>query len=149
MAVKKQVKEYSKRQRINLNKADDFITNADVYVMTEKEYYDITSSNEKIITELNQRHEKELQNISELYQKQLSEKDIKITQLENDLNNIRSVASNVLIQLNGLSLWDVIFRSRHKVLISDFQKSIWIDSHDVEIIGNDDRSDKSNSDNEN
>lgn len=163
MAVLKEVKEYSGRQRINLNKSDGFNENEEVYIMKVSEYEKLKqividfevykekaiSEKETAITTANETSKEVLQNIhaefkkeyeskENIYKEQLEEKETKIKELETNLNNLKSIVSNFLIQLNGLKLFDFIFRNKHKDLIDDMGQSVWIVKSDVEVISNDD-----------
>lgn len=160
----KEVKEYTGRQRINLNKSDGFNENEEVYIMNTKEYEDLKSRiiafevyKEKAISEketavktANETSKEVLQNIhnefkkeyeskERIYLDQLEEKETKINNLENELKNLKAIVSNFLIQLNGLNLLDFVFRNKHKDMIEDLKESVWIVKPDVEIISNDDQ----------
>ena len=174
MAIKKQVKESADRQRINLNKSDGFKAGDEVYILTadelnqyketildlnikldsadkEKETAIETAKemNENIISDLNKTHANELSNISAIYEKEINNKEDKIKQLEHDLNTIKDIASNFLIKLNGLNIWDMVFRHKHNDLINDFQQTIWINSPDIEIVDKKDKTSLTEKDTDN
>ena len=91
MAVLKEVKEYSGRQRINLNKSDGFNENEEVYIMNVTEYEQLKkividfevhkekaiSEKETAITTANETSKEVLQNIhaefENIYKKQLED----------------------------------------------------------------------------
>jgi uncharacterized protein YdcH (DUF465 family) len=151
MVIKKQVKEYSGRQRISLNKADGFKTNDEVYIMSADEYnqfkdnlFDLSSKLDKSIEAKETAIEtatKMNENVTDAYKIQLKDKDNKIKQLENELNNIRAIASKFLIQISSLGAFDIFLRHKHRDLIDDFQQSIWISRNNVEILESEDGQD--------
>lgn len=146
MAIKKQVKEYSQRQRINLNKSDGFKTDDTIYLMTSKEYNQLNDtilelnkkleSKDTIIENTKQMNQNIVSDISGMYEKQLTDKNERIKQLENQLNDLKSIVTNFLIRFNGLNLLDMVLHRKHKDLIEDVQQSVWIRSDDIQILDN-------------
>ena len=128
MAIEKQVKEYSKRQRINLKVSDGFKADDTVYVLSEQEYKELTENQsdknaEIVLTKIYEQHEKQIEN-----------KDKQIKQLSDRLDAIRGALSKYNTSLAGLSAIDIIFRSKHKDLIKDFEQRIWIIRNDDDTI---------------
>lgn len=127
----KEIKNYSGRKRINIVKDDGFKTGEKVVLLSEKEYTDLKQKKEDIdidlilettIKTINKNHEKQLQQL----EKQVKEK-------EKELNQIKGVFTRFITQINGLSFFDLIFKHKHKELVSDFHDSVWIMQGTVEI----------------
>lgn len=148
----KVVKEYSKRQRINLNKDDGLTSGDKVVILTDDEYQkiknDIIELEQKAISykEVNDllgSQENDLKKIvedvtapiDERYNKELDKKDKEITDLKNELNTLKGVCNQYNIDMSGLSLIDVLFRSKHKKLVSEFNNKIWFKNKDGAIDG--------------
>lgn len=147
----KEVKEYSNRQRINLNKDDGLLPGDNVVVMTANEYNDFKSDvvelQDKIrnLEKENQLLKDQERNLNGLIQnvtapiyenhkKELQDKELQIKQLTNELNTIKKVCNQFNIKISGLSAIDIIFRGKHKKLVSDFNNSIWVNVEDDNII---------------
>ena len=123
----KEIKNYSGRKRINTVKDDEFKTGETVVLLTEQEYKELKQKKENIdidiiLKTINKNHEKQLQKL----EKQVKEK-------EKELNQIKGMFTRFITQVNGLSFFDLIFKHKHKELISDFQDRVWIMQGTVEI----------------
>lgn len=148
MVLEKQVKEYSDRQRINLNKADGFNANDTVYILSADEYGNIkqslldlkkqidivNDSKDTAIKTAKEINKNNLSDVHKIHQKEIDKKDNEIKELHEQLNQLRGMISNFLIQLNGLNAIDVIIRKKYKNLISELQSKIWIKSADKKTI---------------
>ena len=136
MVVKKQLKEYSNRQRIEINKSDKLTTGAEVYILSSDEYNKLIESDKQLQImkasndNINQIVKESVNAVSDKYEADIINKDIEIKNLHKELNNLRASFSKILIKLNGLNLFDVIFRKEHKKIIADIQTKIWINSND-------------------
>ena len=75
-----------------------------------------------------------MSDVHKIHQKEIDKKDNEIKELTNQLNQLRGIVSNFLIQLNGLNAIDVIIRKKYKNLISELQSKIWIGSADNKTI---------------
>lgn len=141
--IYKEVKEYSQRQRINLNKKDGFSKGDKIVVMSEKEYNDLTRE----VTNLNNKitaKDKELevytnqeQNLKEIienittpiyenHKKELENREVKINELEEQLNQLKKIYVQYNISMTALNLWDILVFRRHKKLINDFNNTFWV-----------------------
>lgn len=138
MAVQKDVKEYSKRQRINLNKGDGFNDGDIVIVMAISEFEEI----KKQLIQLNTYKAKveayetgnELlkgmstdssKDIVEAYEKRLDKKDNQLNEKDNEISRLKDIFSNYEKRVYGLNPFDVLLR-RNKKLSDEFHNSIWI-----------------------
>ncbi|MBO6274983.1 MAG: hypothetical protein J6M91_05530 [Methanobrevibacter sp.] len=150
MVIKKQVKEYSGRQRINLNKSDGFKSDYDIVLMSVTEYDEIMeqlmqlndykskiNAYEKgqsiMANEFKEMSSTAIDKLNETHEKQLSDKDNEINKLTDKIEHLKEICSNYNIQMNGLSLFDMIFRKKHKSLVDDFNSKIWIIKNNPEI----------------
>lgn len=145
--IYKEVKEYSQRQRINLNKKDGFSKGDKIVVMSENEYNDLTRE----LTNLNNKitaKNKELevytnqeQNLKEIitdiinpihenHQKELENKEDVINQLTDDLNTMKKICNQYNLELTGLNIIDILIFRKHKKIIHDFNSSIWVNVND-------------------
>lgn len=139
----KEVKEYTNRQRININKDDNLEPGAKVVILTAKEYDDmkkdfielqdsfIKIENETQLLKKQEQNLKELiENVTapiyENHKKELENKDLEIKQLTDELNAMKQICSQFNIEISGLNTIDILFRSKHKKLIQEFNKNIWI-----------------------
>ena len=141
--IYKEVKEYSQRQRINLNKKDGFSKGDKIVVMSEKEYNDLTRE----VTNLNNKitaKDKELevytnqeQNLKEIienittpiyenHKKELENREVKINELEEQLKKKKKIYVQYNISMTALNLWDILVFRRHKKLINDFNNTFWV-----------------------
>lgn len=137
----KEVKEYSQRQRINLNKDDGLKPGDKVVILTNGEYENI----KKDILELqdqaiqyekeNQILQSQEQNLKEIIQditapiyenhkKELENKDLQINQLTNELNALKVKINQYNLDMQGLNLIDIAILRKHKKLIKDFNSTI-------------------------
>ena len=139
----KQVKEYSNRQRINLNKNDGFAPGDNVVVLTANEYdnikKDILQLQDQAIklekeNQLLQNQERNLKEIIqdvitpiyENHKKELENKDLQIKQLTNELNSLKAKTNQYNLDMQGLNLIDMFIFRKHKKLINDYNSTISI-----------------------
>lgn len=139
----KEVKQYSNRQRININKDDNLNPGEKVILLTANEYEDIKTDFKDLQDNLikieneNQLLQSQEQNLKELienvtapiyenHKKDLENKDLKIKQLTDELNAMKQICSQFGLELMGLNSIDILFRNKHKKLIQDFNNNIWI-----------------------
>ena len=145
--IHKKIKEYSNRQRIDLNKKDGFDAGADVVIMTAKEYEDIKTK----LFEYNAM-DKELeilknqeQNLKEIladaiapiddhYKKELSKKDKEIKQLQVQLKAMQDKTNQYNLDMQGLNAFDLLIFRKHKKLIKSYNEDIAIIGVDPKII---------------
>ena len=150
----RQVKEYSKRQRINLNKSDGMKDGQEVVVLPTKEYdFQIRVKDNKI-SELKETIN-ERNNQIELLEKEIEKLTIEKNLLQNQQNNLKDIIEDTInpihkqykeqiselkvenkslkyksnqlcIDIMDLSALQFIFTNKKKVLIDDFNKSISI-----------------------
>ena len=146
MVIIKEVKEYSKRKRINILKDDGFQPGDKVVVLPKTAYDDIMlklENLEQLVSDYQQQDGNNdngkseelfsdvLEHIYQQQQKELENKDKIIHDKDLEINRLKSITSKYNTSLNGLSTFDILFRRKHKQLINDFQDSIWIHSDDV------------------
>lgn len=141
----KQVKEYSKRQRINLNKDDGLNPGDNVVVLTSNEYdnikKDILQLQDQAIKleKENQILKSQDQNLKEIIQdvttpiyenhkKDLENKDLQIKQLSNELKALQFKINQYNLDMQGLNLIDIAILRKHKKLIKDFNSTISINA---------------------
>ena len=139
----KEVKEYSNRQRIDLNKKDNLKPGANVVILTDDEYNNIKKEflelqeQYKILENQIQMQQDQEHNLKEIienvtapiyenHKKDLANKDLEIKQLTDELNAIRKSCSQYNIELMDLNAIDIIFRSKHKKLIKEFNNTIFV-----------------------
>ena len=139
----KEVKEYSNRQRIDLNKKDNLKPGANVVILTDDEYDNIKKEflelqeQYKILENQIQMQQDQEHNLKEIienvtapiyenHKKDLANKDLEIKQLTDELNAIRKSCSQYNIELMDLNAIDIIFRSKHKKLIKEFNNTIFV-----------------------
>ena len=154
MEIIKQVKEYSKRQRIDLNKSDGLAANTDVVIITLEDYNKIKQNvmdlSDKVTAKDKEIEilEKQEQNLKEIidnvtapiyekHDKEIEKKDNQINQLQMELDTLKQVCNKFNIDISQLSAIDILFRKKHHTLINDFSNSIWITSKDKEIVETD------------
>ena len=138
MAVQKDVKEYSKRQRINLNKGDGFNDGDIVIVMAISEFEEIKEqliqlNTYKAKVEAYETGNELLKGMStdsskdivEAYEKRLDKKDNQLNEKDNELSRLKDIFSNYEKRVYGLNPFDVLLR-RNKKLSDEFHNSIWI-----------------------
>ena len=150
----KQVKEYSKRQRIDINKSDGLTPNADVVILTVQEYDEIknrllvlqdklTASEKEV--QLLQRQEQNLKEIIqdvtapiyENHEKELEKKDDMINDLQVQLELLKNKINNYNLDLMGLNAIDMIIFRKHKKLIKDYTEEFTLVGLDQEVINAD------------
>jgi len=137
----KEVKQYAKRQRIDINKNDGLTPGNDVVILTTEEYADIKQNlmdlNNKVTakdSELEVMKNQE-QNLKELiadaiapidnhYQKELLKKDNQIKQLQMELKTIKAKTNQYNLEMQGLNIIDIGLLRKHKKLITDFNNEI-------------------------
>lgn len=137
----KEVKQYAKRQRIDINKNDGLTPGNDVVILTTEEYADIKQNlmdlNNKVTakdSELEVMKNQE-QNLRELiadaiapidnhYQKELLKKDNQIKQLQMELKTIKAKTNQYNLEMQGLNIIDIGLLRKHKKLITDFNNEI-------------------------
>lgn len=138
MAVQKDVKEYSKRQRINLNKGDGFNDGDIVIVMAISEFEEIKEqliqlNTYKAKVEAYETGNELLKGMStdsskdivEAYEKRLDKKDNQLNEKDNEISRLKDIFSNYEKRVYGLNPFDVLLR-RNKKLSDEFHNSIWI-----------------------
>lgn len=139
--IKKKVKEYSKRKRIELNQSDNIDAGAEVIILSENEYnqlldkindYDALKKENQILNEQENNLSEMVKDITapiyDQHKKDLQKKDNEIKQLTSQLNYIRKSISHYIISLSSLSLMDLIFKTRHKKIIQDMNDTIFHDA---------------------
>ena len=132
----KQVKEYSNRQRIDINKSDGINAGAEVVILSKMEYENLINENEKLTADslklqAMETQEQNLKNIIEnittpIYEnhkKELTAKDDKIKQLEHQLKSLQAKTNQYNLELMGLNFIDFV-RGKHKRAILEFDKTI-------------------------
>ena len=146
----KEVKEYSNRQRINLTMDDGFESGQKVVLLSEDEYseiekkikllekdVEIVKSENKILSSqqnnLTNVIEEVLTPVQEQHQKMIESKDNEIKRLNKELNSLKHKSSQFCIDVMALSILQLLFSNKKKVLVDDFNKSILI-SKDAEPV---------------
>lgn len=147
----KQVKEYSKRQRIDLNKNDGLTPGEEVAILTASEYENIKSkmlqmqdtitANEKEI-ELLQSQEQNLKELIENvttpiydnHEKEMQKKDNEINQLKALLELMRNKTNQYNLELMGLNAIDIAIFRKHKKLIQNYNEEITLIGVDPKLI---------------
>ena len=148
MIIKK-IKEYgqkSPRLKIDINKGDGFNPGDEVVILGKEEYdaikdklLDYTALKKE--NQLLHNQEQNLQNLIEdvttpiyaNHEKELSKKDNLIEQLQMQVNRLKEICNQFNIDIASLSAWDIIFKGKHKVLVSEFNKSIWFTAKDNQV----------------
>ncbi|MBR3139537.1 MAG: hypothetical protein IKF11_01535 [Methanobrevibacter sp.] len=138
MPVQKDVKEYSSRQRINLNKGDGFNDGDIVIVMAINEFEEIkeqlmqlneckakVEAFEKIINQPPKDKDEIFEKISQGYEERLDKKDNELKEKDKEISRLKDIFSNYEKRVYGLNPFDVLFR-RNKKLSDEFHNSIWI-----------------------
>ncbi len=147
----KEVKQYSNRQRIDINKSDGLNPGAKVVILTANEYEDIKQNlmdlNNKVTAkdgELQVMKNQE-QNLKELiadaiapidnhYQKELEIKDKTIKQLQMELKTLKAKTNQYNLDMQGLNAFDMVILRKHKKLIKSFNEDITIIGIDPKIV---------------
>ena len=138
MSVQKDVKEYSGRQRINLNKGDGFNDGDIVIVMAVSEFEEIkeqllqlneykakVEAFEKIAQQPPKDNDETLKKISQGYEERLDKKDNELKEKDKEISRLKDIFSNYEKRIYGLNLFDMILR-KNKKLSDEFHDSIWI-----------------------
>lgn len=157
--ITKIIKEYGKtqRQRIDLNKSDGFTPGSEVVIIPVDEYNGIKqnilnltnqlrSSEDKVTAKDNEiQIYKDQENnlrkivedvtapIDENYKKQLESKDNEINQLQMELNTLKAKTIQFNLELMGLNTIDMLFKHKHKKLITNFNDEITILADDPKL----------------
>ena len=132
----KQVKEYSKRKRIEINKTDNIDAGAKVIIFSENEYKELQNkvNDYDALLKENQILQKQENNLKEIikdvtapiyenHQKELTSKDNDIKQLQVQLKLLQTKANQFNLNMQGLNVIDIALR-KHKKLIADFNTAI-------------------------
>lgn len=139
----KEVKEYSKRKRINLNKDDGLSSGEKVVILTETEYNDIktevTELKNQVVTlqKENQILQNQDQNLKQIikdvttpiyenHKTELENKENQIKLLSNELKTLQVKTSQYNLDMQGLNVIDIAIFRKHKKLIKDFNSTISI-----------------------
>ena len=146
----KEVKEYSKRQRININKEDGLSDGQEVAILTIEEYKDLKQTENLLSRQIHSLKEdidkltieNKLLNtqqtnlkdivadvitpINEQHQRELSAKDVEIGRLKAEVKALENKSHQLCIDIMDLSALQLIFTDKRKVMIDDFNKSISI-----------------------
>lgn len=138
MAVEKEIKEYSGRQRINLNKGDGFNNGDIVVIMAVNEFDEIKEQLMQLNTYKAKVNAYEKGNellkgmstdtskdIVNSYEKRLDKKDNELKEKDKEINRLKDIFSNYEKRVYGLNAFDVLVR-RNKKLSDEFHNSIWI-----------------------
>ena len=138
MSVQKDVKEYSGRQRINLNKGDGFNDGDIVIVMAVSEFEEIkeqllqlneykakVEAFEKIAQQPPKDNDETIEKISQGYEERLDKKDNELKEKDKEISRLKDIFSNYEKRIYGLNLFDMILR-KNKKLSDEFHDSIWI-----------------------
>ena len=138
MSVQKDVKEYSGRQRINLNKGDGFNDGDIVIVMAVNEFEEIkeqllqlneykakVEAFEKIAQQPPKDNDETIKKISQGYEERLDKKDNELKEKDKEISRLKDIFSNYEKRIYGLNLFDMILR-KNKKLSDEFHDSIWI-----------------------
>lgn len=151
--LEKVIKEYSNRQRIDINKSDGLEPNAKVVLLSAKEHEDIKtklyeynalSKEVELLKQQIQIFENQEQNLKEIvenvtapihedYKRQLQYKDNQIKRLTDELNTLKKICNKFNIDVMSLNLKDRIFKGKLKELSENFNNSIWITTKDNEV----------------
>lgn len=134
--IKKEVKEYNGRQRIELNKKDNLDAGANVIILSENEYTELKNklNDYDALLKENQILQKQENNLKEIikdvtapiyenHQKELTSKDNEIKQLQMQLKLLQTKANQFNLDMQGLNVLDIALR-KHKKLIADFNTAI-------------------------
>ena len=147
----KEVKEYSGRQRITLNKNDNIPPGSEVAILPLDEYrkfksdvYDLQHQNTALTEQLEiyQEQENNLKEIveditapiHEHYQKLLDDKDEQITALTNELKQHDRRTNTLNLSIMGLNGIELLILRKHKRLITEFNAEMNIELDDQKII---------------
>ena len=136
--ISKEVKDYSGRLRININKNDGLNPGDNVVLILESDYQKLQAEKETLSSKVEMlEHERtnleELVNITlnpihEHYKSELEKKDNIIKAKDDELNNMLSrsiLPFSATTSISGLSFIDLV-RGKHKNVINDFHDRIWV-----------------------
>ena len=161
----KEVKEYSNRQRINLNKNDGFTPGEEVVIFTKSEFdkykdnilnlqnqlrttedklYNIQEQQEN----LEQMIDKITNPIHQTYKKQLDDKDKELKQLQLQLKTLQAKTNQYNLELMGLNGIDILLLRKHKKIIKNFNEDIALLADDPKIIDADTKAIPGNDENQ-
>ena len=153
----KQVKEYSNRQRIDINKSDGLNPGSEVVILSKSDYDNLINENKDLNNELTAKttelqllkdQENNLKDIvtdsiapiDKHYQKELENKDNQIKQLEHQLKSLQAKTNQYNLDLMGLNKLDIAIFGKHKKLIKNFSEDISIIGSDLEFISTEKKS---------
>ena len=137
----KQVKEYSKRQRIDINKSDGLTPGDEVAIIPVKKYEELEAELLELQENIKQKDneiqllQKQDQNLKEIIQdvtapiyenhkKELQKKDSEIKQLQMQLELMKNKTSQYNLELMGLNAIDIAIFRKHKKLIKNYSEEI-------------------------
>lgn len=133
----KQVKEYSKRKRIEINKTDNIDAGAKVIILSENEYnqlidkindYDAVKKENQILHNQENDLKKIVDDVTapiyDQHQKELTSKDQQIKQLQIQLKALQTKTNQYNLDMQGLNVIDIAVLRKHKKLIQDFNTAI-------------------------
>lgn len=147
----KQVKEYSKRQRIDINKSDGLTPGDEVAIIPVKKYEELEAELLELQENIKQKDneiqllQKQDQNLKEIIQdvtapiyenhkKELQKKDSEIKQLQMQLELMKNKTSQYNLELMGLNAIDIAIFRKHKKLIKNYSDEIALVGVDPKII---------------
>ena len=135
--IKKKVKEYSKRKRIELNQSDNIDAGAEVIILSENEYnqllakindYDAVKKENQILHNQENNLKKIVDDVTapiyDQHQKELTNKDQQIKQLQIQLKALQTKTNQYNLDMQGLNVIDIAVLRKHKKLIKDFNTAI-------------------------
>lgn len=138
--ILKQVKEYSQRQRINLNKSDGFQNGDEVVILPREKYQELQAyKNELEILKNQEQNLKQIIKditapIYENHQKELEIKDKEIKQLKMELKRIEAKTNQYNLELQGLNIIEILFLRKHKELIKKYHDDVLVLTIDQKTI---------------
>ena len=97
----------------------------------------LETKQKELDTQLEKMLEISLKPITKTHKEELERKDNKLNQLSDELKTLREISSQFSTKISQLSALDILFRKKHINLIDDFEKSIWINAEDKEIVNAD------------
>lgn len=162
----KQVKEYSNRQRIDINKSDGLSPGSEVVILSKSDYDSLNKNNRELthkVTALSSEveiYKDQERNLTEIvenvtapiyenHKKELIKKDNQIKQLELQLKVMESKINQYNLELMGLNKLDIAIFGKHKKLIKNFSEDISIIGSDLEFISTEKNSIPGGNDNKN
>ena len=147
----KQVKEYSKRQRIDINKSDGLTPGDEVAIIPVKKYEELEAELLELQENIKQKDneiqllQKQDQNLKEIIQdvtapiyenhkKELQKKDSEIKQLQVQLELMKRKTNQYNLELMGLNAIDIAIFRKHKKIIKNYSEEIAVVGVDPKII---------------